>query len=295
LALLAGAVLGLVLFAALARRLDAALVFGVFAIPLGIIGARVVFCLVRISFIAGEYGLSFVVNAPGGFSLMGAVLGVAAAAVITARIVHKPRAYVMDIAAPSAMLTLAAARFGEAFTTDGIGRFTENPWFARIPFAVPHADFTDEWHVAVFIWEGLAALAIAVVGAIIFRRNSSKQIRHGDAAATAATLFAASQILLESLREDSFLRFGFVRLNQLLCVALIICAAVFWLRGAGARRVWVVACGLAACVGALVRIEFALDKSTMNNNILYGIMVAVLVVIAGLLFYGRGGDEAAAK
>ena len=54
--------------------------------------------------------------------------------------------------------------------------------------------------------------------------------------------------------------------------------------------------GLAAGIGALVALEFAFDKSPIDNRILYAVMAAVLVAMgAGLLGLRRRalGKEAA--
>jgi hypothetical protein len=97
-------------------------------------------------------------------------------------------------------------------------------------------------------------------------------------------LFGLTQILLESLRADDFLRFGFVRVNQLLGVGLALFAIAVWLSRAKPPRALTASVCLAAIAltGLMVWVEFALDKSSLSNILLYSVLCAALFALAAI-------------
>ena len=155
------------------------------------------------------------------------------------------------------LLAVALGRFAECLTTEGIGDYVDNPFWQFFPFAVP--DVYGDLRFPVFVWEGLTALVICAVA-------------------------------WRCLRRDGFLRFGFVRVNQLWCAVMLAAVTVVWLMRARPSRAVIAgsALGLAAGIGALVALEFAFDKSPVDNRILYAVMAAVLAAMgAGLLTLRR--------
>ena len=83
----------------------------------------------------------------------------------------------------------------------------------RFPFGV--ADFYGSYNWAVFVFEFIVGVVIAVVLSRLTVKCS------GGRASMMILLYAASQILCESLRQDSVLRWGFVRVNQVVGAVLI--------------------------------------------------------------------------
>lgn len=245
-----------------------------------VLGARVLYCLTMLDFILVDLGgAEFIPQLwQGGFTLYGAVLGGGAGAWIYAKVTKKNLARVLDVVAPGAAVVLMAERIGEYFTSQGLGDYIEDEAMMRFPFGVESA--WGDWQIPVFMYEALAALIIAVV--LLFMVNRRKP---GRTAETFIILLGVTQILLESLREDEFIRFGFVRLNQL--GAALTMAAVFfgrligkiknggWTKWQIARTVMFV-----GGVGIIILLEFALDKSTIDNGILYGVMAATLAMMA---------------
>ena len=72
-----------------------------------------------------------------------------------------------------------------------------------------------------------------------------------------------------------------MRVNQLWCAVMLAAVTALWLLRARPSRAVVAgsALGLAAGIGALVALEFAFDKSPVDNRILYAIMAAVLAAM----------------
>ena len=221
--------------------------------------------------------------------MAGAFVGVLAAAALLGRITRRGWLSTLGAAMPALLLAAALGRFAECLTTEGIGDYVDNPFWQFFPFAVP--DVYGDLRFPVFVWEGLTALVICAVAWRCLRRPQ-------DAALTGMLLFALTQVFWESLRRDGFLRFGFVRVNQLWCAVMLAAVTALWLLRARPSRAVVAgsALGLAAGIGALVALEFAFDKSPVDNRILYAVMAAVLAAMgAGLLTLRRRarGKEAA--
>ena len=277
---------GLGVFAGLQRknglRSDTAEIFALLALPLGLLGARLFYCLCRLTLYL-EMGLDAVLRLwEGGYALWGAFGGVVIAALLTARITRQSAVRLLDALAIPAALTIALARFSEFANGEGIGLELYNPLFQRFPFAVYNADW-DTWFYAIFILEGAAALVIALV--LYFMKLKQP----GSRAKAFLILYCSVQILLESLRRDNFLRWLFVRVSQLTAV-LVLGGMLFWalyrwakapktMRMPGRMMIinWVL---FLLGVGVCIAMEFAVDKSAyMPVWLCYSIMAVCCVVM----------------
>lgn len=291
----AAVLLGTAFFLMLSRKKigwNAAVWTAVLAIPLGLAGARLLYTGMKIKWFM-EIGLENILwpmtedhNYWGdaqGFALWGAAGGVALAALLGSRLSRKSAGDVMDALAPAAALTIALCRFGEFLIGEGVGPDVEDEALWFFPLAV-----TDEYYAryAVFMLEGLVALIILAVLLTWGRRYTG-----GDRARLFLILYSASQVLLESLRRDSFLAWQFLRVSQLICVlvmtGMMIAATIRRRHPAGAvlRMGIVVPVAWAvflAVVGGLVWLEFAIDKSaTLELETAY-IIEAVCCVALGV-------------
>ncbi len=277
----AAMLLGCVLLCALAGgrfgKPAVGLSLALWLLPAGLVCARLMYLLVRWHFIGVDYVPGFWFRLwLGGFSLAGGGTGVLLGALVYARVSGRAAGDVLDIAAPPALLALAGVRLAERFTLDGVGLFVENESLCRFPFAVQNP--YGEYVVPVFFWEAAAALLLCV-GLLLWMRRTGRQ--RGDAALTAMLLLGLSQILLESLRADDFLRFGFVRVNQLWGAVLAGIPLFVWLVRYRPTRARAAFTGtvFALCLGVWVAVEFGLDKSTLPNALLYAGMVAALLAV----------------
>lgn len=240
---------------------------------LGVVGAKLFFFLAELHLQYPIYGMSGLLRTePGEFAFTGALLGVLAAAWITARCTREKMQTVLDAAAPAAMLLIALARFSEYFTNINTGAYLDNASFHFFPLAVVNQ--YGEWYAAVFMLEGMIAL---VIFRMLKNRRFPKKIHACDAA---LLLFALSQIFCESLRKDS-IRWGFVRVQQISCVAIVLWIAAknaVKLRNHG-TPVWrlLEQTGIfLACIALCIGVEFALDKTDIPSYISYSVMAAAL-------------------
>lgn len=269
---------------------DSAFVLAALALPLGLIGARLFYVLVRlpnypeilqnILHVWKETGteMDWDLVPGGGYALWGAVGGTVAAALIVAKASRQPLGKLLDALAAPAALMICITRFSENFIGEGHGITIENPLFCRFPFCV---NVWDEWHLAVFVFEGIAALVIFMI--MLYYSPA----RDGDGARKFLILYGSCQVLLESLRRDNFLRWFLVRVSQLTAVIvmlfMIIAAIVRWSKAPdkAQTKARVIICTVIffLCVGGCIGIEFAVDKSDWPYVILYTLLA---VCAAGL-------------
>ena len=126
----------------------------------------------------------------------------------------------MDAYAPSMALMIAFFRLSEGFAGQGYGEYVyEETFLCRFPFMMYDPSY-ELWAWALFMAEALVALVL--FAALLCRRDR----RDGDGILLLLGLFAAAQIVLESLRRDEFLRWGFVRCEELFS-ALTVGAVLF--------------------------------------------------------------------
>lgn len=283
-----GALLAALLTAWLGRRRRQlrALLGGMLWSALGaLLGARILYCATMIESIAVDFGYGFILRFwEGGYTLYGGVLGGLAGAALYARIFKQPLKPLLDILAPGAALFVAAARLGETFTAQGLGFFIDDAALQWFPLAV--RDAYGYWAAPVYVYEAAAALIIGVICAAALPRK-----RAGTSATLFLALLSLTQILLDSWRQDEYIRFGFVHWNQLAAVATlaVLLTLSVWRRVKNAGwDAWQVMRGIAFAIltGVLIWVEFALDKSNIDNLILYIIMAAALAAMGYAVLSG---------
>ena len=239
------------------------------AFPMGIIGGRAFYVLARLGFFLEIGGTAWLWPTDWscwgvdlGFALWGTIFGVTLAGMIAAGQTGL-RSRVLDALAVGGSLAIGLYRFGEFLIGEGMGPYVETDALCFFPFAVLNE--WEEWVFPVYLWEGAAALIIC--GILL---GGKKKRIPGNTARLGAILFCSSQILLESLRRDSFLRWMFVRVSQVtaaLVLAGIMTAAVIRIHQdatlwKGKRRSIAAACTIfLLCTAITVWLEFAMDKS----------------------------------
>lgn len=248
--------------------------------------ARLAYCLTRFSFYFLEMGpVSVLRTWEGGFMLYGAALGALLGAGLLARRRGANVAATLDEIACPGLLAVAVCRLGEWTVGEGVGTWIENPLLMRIPFAV--CNEYEEWQLAVFLWAALAAL---ILMACMLRVQAGT----GERVLSALLLYACCQVVLESLRMDSCLKMGFVRVSQVLSALVILGVTAIRAYRSGAKTMLLRRCALVVLLAALVGgIEWALDKTVVSNILLYALMIAACACLAinGLRFEKRGLTE----
>lgn len=217
--------------------------FALLCAPLCVLCARLGYCLIRFSWFM-QKGLGwFFQFGQGGYVLYGALAGGLIAAVLTSRICRCQFGKLADALAAPAALMIGLCRLAEGLADEGWG-WDLDTWFSEEGgmswlflghdpmdwsfFPLAHYRETwDTWYWAVYVLEGLFMLAVC-----IYLLRASRRMRSGDSAVTLVVLYASAQFLFESMRQDSMLRWGFVRCMQVLSAVVIVAAQLYWsLRG----------------------------------------------------------------
>lgn len=176
--------------------------------------SHLLYCLVDVEYTIYTYSFGYLFTFwEKGYMLYGGMFG----AVIGLFVIGgKDRLKMLEQYAPSGALMILVARICEGFLGQGYGEYwVGNSIFSRFPFMV-YDPYYEEWAWALFILEALVALALFV---ILLKKNSTWQ---GDSTLLFFGLYASTQIVLESLRRDEFLRWGFVRVEEVLSAVLVL-------------------------------------------------------------------------
>lgn len=216
-----------------------------------LLGARLYYIAVADLPGAGYWG-PFFSEYPYDYAFGGGVLGFLAALWLTAVLSRKPFAEVADTFVPSGLAAVAGLRLAEALSDFGWGDLVDAAWLQRYPFAIQN--MYEEWCAAVFNLEALCALGVLAAVLLAGKRLKGRRLL------TALTWWAVTQIFCESLRVESVL-WGFVRVQQLFSALTVAAVLVIGtLRMKERKRSipsWI---AFAACIGAVIFLEYALDK-----------------------------------
>lgn len=302
LALACGALLCLLLMWLRSRRggLDSDAVgwFGILAVPLAVFGARLLYFLVSLTWFLDRGVDRFFHFAEGGYMLYGAMAGIFLAARIAGRVTRQSPARILDCAAAPFALFTAIARGAEYLVGIGLGEYVEewfdpmfgrsmieledSAFFQRFPFAVLDAD--GYWRFPVFFLEAVAALVI------FFLLLRIKTRREGTKALLFLGIYAALQAFLESIRIDLELRWGFVKINQLMVLAamgviLLVCVLRTPKEERSFRRFAGPIGGILLCCGVIMAMEFALESKIgfltwMRMDLCWAVMLIASVSMA---------------
>ena len=222
-------VIGLILCTREARRLhlpqDLAIDFLLYAIPLGIIGARLYYVLFRF----GDYSdnlLAIFDIRGGGLAIYGGVIGGLIAAKLVAKKDGVPILTILDLVAPALVLGQGIGRWGNYINMEAYGLRISEPYLQFFPFAVeiPVGDVWY-WHMATFFYEFCWDLLVFAL-LMVIRRHAR---RHGDVFCWYLLLYCAGRTVIEGLRTDSLTFISeFVRISQVLSAIAALCVVIYF-------------------------------------------------------------------
>ena len=223
----------------------------------------------------------------GGYTLYGALFGGFLGAVIGAKIAKADLVDTLDSLVPGACIALLFCRLGEYFTGQGFGDsvYDESLWFFPVSFCTYAEEGYQEWSYAVWAWEAVAALILL---ALLLVRG--KKAPRGQQSILFFTGLGTSQILLEQMRRDDFVRLNpFVRFSQIAALlSLIAILVILTVRRKPAKKV--VTASFAELVFASLAIafaEFVFEKPQFLIP-LYASFIACVIGLGVLLWIVRG-------
>lgn len=204
--------------------------FGLLAIPLAIIGARLYYVIFEWELYKDD-PVSIIKIWEGGLAIYGAVIGGVIAAVIFSARRKIDFWELADIAAPSLILGQALGRWGNFFNQEAYGYAITDPAWQWFPVAV-FIDADQQWHMATFFYESVWNFLVF----FFLQLYKKKRKRSGEIALFYFILYACGRVVIEGFRTDS-LYLGPFRVSQLLSALLIVAGIItFMIRRKGYKE-----------------------------------------------------------
>lgn len=219
----------------------------VWAVPFGIVGARIYHVITspQAYFGAGGNPIHALYIWEGGLGIWGAVAGGAVGAWLAARQLGIPLTVVADALAPGMPLAQAVGRFGNWFNNELFGGPTTLPWgleIHRMDAANPGHALLDEngnpilepgLYQPTFAYEALWNVGVAL---LVFFVDRKLKLGRGRAFALYVMGYTVGRFWIEMLRTDQAnLIFG-VRLNVWTAVLVFLGALIYFLRVRGPQE-----------------------------------------------------------
>ena len=258
-----GAVLSLALLFGRRSRMESALrpavaAAALLSLPMGLLGGRLIYCLCNLPFYVSD------ISAPeamlyiweGGLSLAGALLLIALVIFLCAKLWKVSAGKMLDHFTPSLLLFAALAFFASALEKIGFGPEFES--------ALPLLSISvqDSLRLNTAFFTGLFLLALCVLSLFMQKKPAP-----GPLFARFALFFGAGMILLESLRRDGHMLWGFVHAEMAFDLLIALASLLFLCKSKKKKALAFLATLLFA--GAVIGLEFALDRSSIGDIWLY--------------------------
>lgn len=224
----------------------ASLDMAVWAVPFGIVGARIYHVITSPGDYFGSGGepIRALYIWEGGLGIWGAIAGGALGAWFAARQLGLPLTVFADALAPGLPLAQAVGRFGNWFNNELYGGVTTLPWGLRVhdmdranpgratvidgePVTLP-----DLYHPT-FLYEALWNVGVAVLVLLLDRRF---KFGRGRAFALYVMAYTVGRFWIEMMRTDEATEFFGVRLNVFTSVVVFLGALAYFLIRKGPRE-----------------------------------------------------------
>jgi len=204
----------------------AALDIALWAVPFGILGARVYHLITSPQdyFGAGGEPLRAFAVWEGGLSVWGGIAGGALGAWIAVRRRDLPLGVAADALAPGLPVGQAIGRLGNWFNNEVYGRLTTAPWGLEVHDMRTGQLLPGLYHPA-FAYEMLWNLGVALV---VWQADRRFAFRRGRAFALYVMGYTAGRVWIETLRIDEANTFFGVRLNVFTAVLVFLGAALYF-------------------------------------------------------------------
>ena len=201
----------------------------IWAIPFGIVGARIYHVVTdpELYFGEGREPIQALFIWEGGLGIWGAIAGGALGAWIACRRYGVEFSAVADALAPGLLVAQAVGRLGNYANQELFGKPTEVPWALEIDAVHRPAGYEQfaTFHPT-FLYEMLWNLAAAALLVAIDRRL---KLTGGRAFALYVMLYTAGRVWIEMLRIDTVNHLGPFRLNVWTAIIVFLLATAFFI------------------------------------------------------------------
>lgn len=204
---------------------DALTAIAVWAVPMGLVGARLYHVITDYQRFQGQWWRVVEVW-EGGLGIPGGLLAGVATGVVVARRRGLDVATLLDVVAPAIPVAQAVGRLGNWFNQELFGRPTDLPWAVRIdPEHRPDGLEQVATYHPTFLYEALWNLALA---ALLVRLDRTGRLRRGQLFTLYVAGYALGRLWVEALRIDPANEILGLRVNIWTSLAaLALAAAVF--------------------------------------------------------------------
>jgi prolipoprotein diacylglyceryl transferase len=189
------------------------------AVPAGVIGARMYHVATDWKTYEGNWGQAFNIT-QGGLGIPGGILLGVLVGVIVVKKKGLPVAPLLDVVAPAIPVAQAIGRFGNWFNQEVFGRPTSLPWGLKID-AIYRPDGYEQFTTfhPTFLYEALWSLGIAGLLVLIDR---GRKLRPGELFAGYVLGYGIGRFWVESLRIDAASEIWGIRVNTWMSALLVI-------------------------------------------------------------------------
>ena len=265
-----GAVLALGLLLAQARfrtSIRSALLWTAgLSLPLALMGARAVYCFSNLSFYL-QFPQAILKIWEGGLSLTGTLYFAVLAGVLGAKIGKAQTGKILSAMIPSLLVFLFFVPIAQRQIGAGYGPEMD----AALPLLTREINGIHRLHTPLLTTVFILPLTLML-----------RQKRPADQSFPLfAFLYGSGMILLESLRRDGHMLMGFVHIEMVLDIGIAFPALLYFAKKA--KRIPQATAASLLLAGAVIGLEFALDRSTIGDIWLYLVYAACL---AGYIWMG---------
>jgi prolipoprotein diacylglyceryl transferase len=204
-------------------------VIAVWAVPAGIIGARIYHVITdyELYFDKGKHPLNAFKIWDGGLGIWG---GIAAGVLVGAWVAHRHHAslpVLFDCVAPALALAQAIGRWGNWWNQELFGKPTTLPWALRIspshnPYASTVHPYPTTFHPT-FLYESIWDLCVVGIVLLVERRL---RLRQGSLLAVYVAAYTFGRFFTEYERIDTAHKIGPLRLNDWTSIVVFVAAVL---------------------------------------------------------------------
>ena len=200
--------------------------FSPLLILIGIIGARIYYCILNSSYYMSNIAEIFNIR-QGGLSVHGMIIAGITALFVFSRKYKMSFRKLSDVFLCSSILAQSIGRWGNFFNSEAFGLPTDLPWKLYIPISHrPFQFISNEYFHPTFLYESILDLLIFIILFSLFKKCSKTP---GVISCLYLILYSIVRIFVEQIRIDSVASILGFPVAQVISACLIICGTSFLL------------------------------------------------------------------